>query len=209
MGYFPFHDSYLERTQRLTDEQLGRLVRAASRYNQTGEECTDADIGIAFDFFRADIDQAKASYKKRCEVNAVNGAKGGRPRKTEENPEKAKKAIGFSESEKSQEKEKKRKEKKANIDMEQMSAFEIAMEEFRQHRKFIKKPMNELSEKKLLNELERLSGGDEAKKIAILDQSIRNGWQGVFQLKDGYRKQNYEQHPAENLDHLLVNLDEG
>lgn len=87
------------------------------------------------------------------------------------------------------------------------TALDIAMSEFEAHRKSMKKPLNELSKKKILNELERLSGGNEAIKIQIIDQSIRNGWQGVFALKDRPQR-NYEEHPASDLDHLLVNLDE-
>ena len=81
------------------------------------------------------------------------------------------------------------------------------MQEFREYRKVIKAPLNELSEKKIRNELERLTNGDEEQKIQILDQSIRNGWKGVFALKDD-RRRNYAEHRIENLDHLLVNLDE-
>ena len=73
----------------------------------------------------------------------------------------------------------------------------------------MKKPLNELAERKLMNELERLSGGNEAIKIKIIDQSIRNGWQGVFPLKAD-RYTDYEQRPVSehSLDHLLTNLDE-
>ena len=92
------------------------------------------------------------------------------------------------------------------------TALEVAMGEFRQHRKALKKPMNDLSEKKILNELERLSNGDESIKVQIIDQSIRNGWQGVFPLKEDRKRpsQNYEQHHTTEADlsHLLVNLDE-
>ena len=198
MGYFPFHDSYLERTNRLTDEQLGRLVRAASRYNQTGEECTDPDIGIAFDFFRADIDYAKDAYEKKCAINQINGSKGGRPKKTERINEKPKKANGFSETQKTQIKQNKEKQNKINTPLED------ALEDFRKYRKSIRKPLNELSEKRILTELEKLSGGNESIKIQILDQSIRNGWTGVFGLKS---TRDYAEHPAANLDHLLTSLD--
>jgi len=198
MGYFPFHDSYLERTKRLTDEQLGRLVRAASRYNQTGEECTDPDIVIAFDFFRADIDFAKDAYEKKCAINQINGLKGGRPKKTERIDEKPKKANGFSETQKTQIKQNKEKQNKITTPLDD------AIEDFRKYRKSIRKPLNELSEKRILTELEKLSGGNESIKIQILDQSIRNGWAGVFELK---QKRDYLEHPATNLDHLLTNLD--
>ena len=211
MGYFPFHDEYLEKTQRLTDEQMGRLTRAACRYNISGELCQDDDIGLAFDFIRADIDHAKEAYQHKCAVNAENGAKGGRPKKSERLEEKPKKANGFSETEKSQIKQNKTKQNKKNIDKENASPFEIALDEFRQYRKENHKPLTELAERKLLNELDRLSGGNEETKIQILDQSIRNGWAEVFELRRDRRASGgYEQHKVTDaeLSHLLVNLDD-
>lgn len=56
--------------------------------------------------------------------------------------------------------------------------------EFVEHRKQIKAPMTELALKKMLNKLNDLSGGDTRKCIAILDQSIANGWKGIFQLDE-------------------------
>lgn len=56
--------------------------------------------------------------------------------------------------------------------------------EFVEHRKQIKAPMTELALKKMLNKLNDLSGGDTGKCIAILDQSIANGWKGIFQLDE-------------------------
>ena len=35
-----------------------------------------------------------------------------------------------------------------------------------------------------ITELEKLAPGDEAMQIAILNQSIQRGWQGVFPLKE-------------------------
>lgn len=56
--------------------------------------------------------------------------------------------------------------------------------EFVEHRKQIKAPMTELALKKMLNKLNDLSGGDTRKCIEILDQSIANGWKGIFQLDE-------------------------
>lgn len=52
--------------------------------------------------------------------------------------------------------------------------------EFIEHRKEIKKPMTELAMKKMLKKLAAYPG---SVAIAMLDQSIENGWQGVFPLK--------------------------
>jgi hypothetical protein len=55
-------------------------------------------------------------------------------------------------------------------------------EEFKQHRKSIKKPMNPLSEKKLILKLERLKNNG-CNIVEILNESIMNGWSGVFEIK--------------------------
>lgn len=50
-------------------------------------------------------------------------------------------------------------------------------------RKKLKKPMTERAIELAINKLENLSNGDTVTKIAILEQSIMNSWQGLFPLK--------------------------
>ena len=75
-----------------------------------------------------------------------------------------------------------------------------AMEEFMEYRKSIKKPMSELAVKKTLTRLQSLSGGDIGLSKAILDQSIVNGWTGIFPLKDDRRNTKPQQN---TLMHML------
>ena len=57
-----------------------------------------------------------------------------------------------------------------------------ALEEYRAHRRALKAKMTPLAERKLVAELEKLrTAGDDP--IAVLNQSIVNGWKGVFELK--------------------------
>ena len=63
-----------------------------------------------------------------------------------------------------------------------------ALKAFLQMRSFIKKPMTEYALKLMLKKLDELGNTDDA-KIAILNQSITNNWQGIFPLKDGNIKQ--------------------
>lgn len=59
-----------------------------------------------------------------------------------------------------------------------------ALADFVEMRKSIKKPLTtERAKQMLVNKLAQLSG-DPAEQIAILNQSIFHGWQGVFELKD-------------------------
>lgn len=52
---------------------------------------------------------------------------------------------------------------------------------FAEHRKKLKKPMTDYAKKLLLSKLQKLANTEE-EQIAILNQSIENGWQGVFPL---------------------------
>lgn len=60
-----------------------------------------------------------------------------------------------------------------------------ALEQFRVMREKIKKPLTLRALQLIFAELDRLSGGDNAVKGWILEQSIVNCWRGVFALKGG------------------------
>ena len=57
-----------------------------------------------------------------------------------------------------------------------------ALWEFIKMRKLIKKPMTDRALRGIMNKLDTLASTD-TEKIAILDQSIQNSWQGVFELR--------------------------
>ena len=97
------------------------------------------------------------------------------------------------------------------------------LKEFIEHRKKIKKPMSDHAVRLMLKKLNELSGGDIETSIQILDQSILNGWAGVFPLKeiksneDPYAKlireamqdeQGRDYRTSKNYQHLLSESDE-
>jgi len=61
--------------------------------------------------------------------------------------------------------------------------LERKLHEFYQFRKALKKPIIEASKQRFLDSLTKLSSGNESVAIDILNQSIANGWQGIFELK--------------------------
>ena len=67
---------------------------------------------------------------------------------------------------------------------EKKTELEKALDDFIKHRKKIKSPMTDRAYELFINRLDKLSGGDDQKKIAIINQSIENGWKGVFELKE-------------------------
>jgi len=65
--------------------------------------------------------------------------------------------------------------------------------EFKMHRQTIKAGMTELAEEKLLMKLERLIQDTGASQEDIIEQSIMNGWKGLFEVKEhGKRKERPE-----------------
>lgn len=73
MTGFICHDDYLNKTAKLSDEEVGRLFRALMKYHATGNaEDLDGRESIAFDFIREDIDRAEESYKAKCEKNRTS-----------------------------------------------------------------------------------------------------------------------------------------
>lgn len=65
-----------------------------------------------------------------------------------------------------------------------VSALDVALNDFAEMRKKMRKPLTDRALALTLSELEKLAPGDDEKKIAILNQSIQRGWQGVFPLKE-------------------------
>lgn len=104
--YFKLFPDILESWAELTDEECGRLVRALALYRRTGQPPPmTGNERFLFPVHRAQMDRDSDSYASRCEANAENGRKGGRPK----SEEKRKNPMGFSkpnQSEKSQDKDK-------------------------------------------------------------------------------------------------------
>ena len=73
-----------------------------------------------------------------------------------------------------------------------------ALAAFAEHRKKLKKPMTDYAKKLLLNKLKKLAK-TEQEQIAILNQSIENGWQGVFPLGGERKQQSYNRPTAADM----------
>ncbi len=93
------------------------------------------------------------------------------------------------EKERSKEKEKIKTKNYKEINKTPLTPLGKTMEDFAIHRKALGKPMSDRSRELILKRLETLAPGDETKQVAILEQSIANGWQGVFALKDEGKKE--------------------
>ena len=100
----------------------------------------------------------------------------------------------------SNKKERKSKSKSYDEQIEEYTENEDlqnALKAFLQMRSFINKPMTEYALKLMLKKLDEFGNTDDT-KIAILNQSITNNWQGIFPLKDGNTK--HEKQPENKYD---------
>ncbi len=73
--------------------------------------------------------------------------------------------------------------KKNNKKEKDLSPFEQALVDFTDHRKALKKPLTEHGLKLIVSKLEKLEPVSVENRIKILEQSMLNGWTGVFPLK--------------------------
>ena len=89
---FIIHENYYEQVRMLSHEERGRLFLALFEYHREGRLPEDFSplLSMAFVGFRQAMDQDRIAYERRCEVNRVNGKKGGRGKK--ENQTQTKKA---------------------------------------------------------------------------------------------------------------------
>ena len=205
LKYVQIYFDFLNSIEPLDDAERGRLFTAILRYASTGElPNLEGNERFIFPTAKAMIDRDQEQYKKTCAARAEYGQRGGLAKASKSKQKVAKRSKSI------QEKEEEKEEEKEKDKYIKATPFEIALDEFRQYRKEKRNPLGEIAEKKLLKELDRLSGGNEETKIQILDQSIRNGWAGVFELRNRKASGGYEQHKVTDaeLSHLLVNLDD-
>ena len=108
-SYLKLFVDCLEKYQKLSDSEFGRLVRAALQYKATGAEPTYLGREeLLWDGIKLDIDRDTEKYASVVAARTEAGKKGGRPKKQ-------KKQMLFEESKKSQDKDKDKEEDKDNI----------------------------------------------------------------------------------------------
>lgn len=112
---------YKERFARWGAEKGYAILMAIFEYEETGSITLPDSYYDAFEPIKEDLDAKRKAYEERCRQNAENGAKGGRPKKTEQNPQKpteTEKSKRLSEKPKKADKDKdKDKEKDKDISL--------------------------------------------------------------------------------------------
>ena len=64
----------------LSDVDAGKLIKGIFNYVNSGDSELDGYLKIIFIPIKNDIDKNEENYRKRCEVNRINGSKGGAPK---------------------------------------------------------------------------------------------------------------------------------
>lgn len=138
---FLIYLDYEEQFNLLTDEQIGQLMRAIMEYEKTGNEpVLDGMLKMAFSFIKTQLDRDREKYNKKCEKNKQNGAKGGRPKKKQEDN---KKPNGFNKSEGLKQKPKKA-DKEDEEDKEDDKDNEEELKKKNKKKKFQKPTVEEI-----------------------------------------------------------------
>ena len=108
--------------------------------------------------------------------------------KSEKNPDKSEKNPDKSENNSTKKskvkKSKENKSKENNTPPFVPAELRETWSAFVEHRKKLKKPMSDYSKKLNYDELMKLSDGDFEKAKRIIEQSVKKGWQGFFELEE-------------------------
>ena len=195
---FSFFESYYRSFKSLPPEVVGQVVQAMGSYFFENEEAElDGLSKSVFELIKPVLNNAiKLSDR---------GAKGGAPKgnqnaskQQKNNLKQLKNNIETTNGQhKTSDKDKDKDKEKDNNNIPPYNpprgkevyfpndeTLNKAFSDYVDHRKQIKKPMSSRAVELAIEKLNKLSGGDTDKAIRIINQSIGQGWQGLFELKE-------------------------
>lgn len=218
-AYLFYTNDFISGTQFFTDEQVGKFIRLMSAQHQHGHLtdkqvlyiCKTLDEDIMKKFVR---DENNLWYNERLEIEITKRKSFAESRRNNINkryektvePIKNKKKPTLVETIVLHKENENENENELKIESE----LSVYIEKFYNFRKEMKKPILNASKQLFLDKLYKLSFNDEKVAINILKQSIANGWQGIFELKnENNGKQTNsqsKQHPLENIRNLAQTI---
>ena len=182
MKYLKIFTDYAEDIEELGDAECGRLFRAMLKYAASGAEPEfRGNERFYWNAAKRNIDSARETYERM--VQSMANARGAR-NQIDTNQKSNRNLEGISKvSTQDKDNDKDKSPNGDNNPPYPPTALDEAIERFKVHRKGLKKPMSDHAVDLLRKKLADMAA-DEETQIAILDQSIFNGWQGVFHLRD-------------------------
>ena len=201
--YTPIPNEWLEEMGELDDAEYGRLIRWCQSYNITGDTeklCGNERFYLkrcqnAIDRFNEKYEESDTKKSEAGKVAAY-----ARWHKTESEGIRAHTDV-CDDVPKMPTKAKAKANTKSNNNIKASETpLDRALEDFAKARKAMRKPLTDKARELTIRDLEKLAPGDEATQIAILNQSIQRGWQGVFPLKDDSKGLPKERKPLEGGD---------
>lgn len=190
--------SWLKRMESLSDAECGRLFRGMLMYASSGEvPSLSGNERIVWAVAVDEIDEQQELSAKRAEAGRLGGSKPkqteaneSKPKQTEANESKPKQIEANESKEKTtplkpllKENIKKTSPKGESKERSLSPALQDALKAFKEMRIRMRKPMTDLAVDLLIQRLAKMAPGDEQKQVAMLMQSIENGWTGVYELK--------------------------
>ena len=190
----------------MPDDIAGKFIKVIYEYQTTGViPEMDFALEMAVTPFINQFIRDGERYENVCERNKNNGLKGGRPKQTQPNP---KNPVGYSETQTNPTEPKKpynnnkndsdsknvnkNDNKKVNNLIIVKSDLEKTFDDYLEMRKKIKKPATAKAIDLVKAKIRKLSQGDEQLAIQLIEQSILNGWQDIYELKVDFKKQNQQ-----------------
>lgn len=178
--------TWLKDAESLSDGEMGRLVRGMLKYASSGEDPQlTGNERVMWPKARDDVDAQRGSHERQQAGNIMrhNEASCGMMGHDDASRgiEKASPQSSPTPLSITPLKERKKTSPKGESKERPLDA---ALKAFRDMRNRMRKPMTPLAVDLLIKKLEKLAPGDEQTQVAILMQSIENGWPGVYELKD-------------------------
>lgn len=202
---FILYNDLNEVVKDLNNEQAGKLFKMILNYTEGNEvKADDLILKIAFTPIKLQLDRDSDKYEKYIDKQRENGAKGGRPK----NP---------TVSQKTQRLDKEPKKPDTDTDTDTVTDSDNAndnvtvidikypfesLEFYNEWQRWIKYKKDEHrfsyktqdSQETALNNLFKDSGGRENIAIEMINQSIGNGYKGIFKLKNNNGQSDSESH---------------
>ena len=193
------YTAYKNKFAKLTNAQFGELIRFLIEYQETGTvpEIEDVAVALSFDVARFDLDQNNKKYEETVEKRREAGKKGaektnGKSRQMPANAETEAAKVGKAENESAKTADNVNDNDNDNVtfiksNKTNKSDFEEAIEEFKKHRRSLRKPMTDKAVELFKKRLNKLTNS-EAKQIELINIAIERGWQTVYPVDEQKEK---------------------